>query len=153
MTNAHCARIASLVAAVLFASTCFAEGEKNGGTWIDAGESMIVIPESRKVIAAYSKKLGTWDFAKLDEPLAANEKVANAGKVAAFQTSDSCYAYSADTGKWGRLSLDNNSTSRFQIDSDIVRLTMNDVIYVFGQNSEEWSGVSLVTGLQYEKTQ
>lgn len=124
------------------------------GTWSTQGEVLVVVPSTRTTIAAYSIPKGTWDRVELESPL---EKEANAsisGSLAAFQTKDSVYAFSAETGRWARLKLPVDDSQEpvaaaFAIHDKMVRVTTHDQadkIYVFSVNSIEWSGIDLNSG-------
>jgi hypothetical protein len=116
------------------------------GTWIDAGATLVVVPKSRKIIAAYSVPKATWARLEFDPPLEKEVKVANVGALAAFQTKDSVYAFSAATATWGHLKLPMDTKAQFGLDNNKVRVTDGNMLYIFGVNDGAWSGISLDSG-------
>ncbi len=140
----------SIALATSLASFAFAQEDPQlndeAGTWIDAGATLVVVPKSRKIIAAYSVPKATWDRLEFDSPLDKDVKVANSGALAAFQTKDSVYAFSSATATWGRLKLPMDTKARFGLDTNMVRVTDGNMLYIFGVNDGAWSGISLDTG-------
>ncbi len=116
------------------------------GTWIDGGATLVVVPKSRKIIAAYSVSKATWARLEFDPPLEKEVKVAVGGALAAFQSKDSVYAFSAATATWGRLKLPLDTKARFTLDNNMVRVTDGNTLYIFGVNDVAWSGISLDSG-------
>ena len=119
---------------------------QNEGMWIADTNSLVVVPKSRKTIAAYSVPKAVWAHVKFDTPLPPAVNVVVSGDFVAFQTKTSVYAFSAATAIWCRQDLKGKSPGKFYVAINMIRVRDGDLLYVFGVNSKAWSGVSLATG-------
>ncbi len=120
------------------------------GIWIDAGQIIVVIPESRDVIAAYSIPTSRWRQVKLERPLPSDNSVVAGRNVVAFQTDDSVYAFSAGGATWARQMISKNSSGKISVSTHHVQFVDGNNYYIMGSRATEWSGVSLVNGMYAE---
>jgi len=119
------------------------------GSQVELSDVIVVVPESRTSVAAFSVSNSLWANVALDSPLEENVEVVVVGELAAFQHKSTIFAFSGLTGKWARLALPDGSTARLSFGGNgYVRVLDAKSLYVFGRNAEAWSGVSLSTGKQ-----
>jgi len=65
--------------------------------------------------------------------------------LAAAKIGNVIYAYSAKTASWSKITL-SDSNAIFEFHGRTVNVRDGDSLYVFGINSQAWSGIDLVTG-------
>ena len=124
---------------------------KNTGTWLSNSSVIVVFPKSGAGLAAYSCRKGEWGKVLFDKPLdtgAYAATIVDSGlgeSVAAVQTADSIYAFSADAAKWGRLKLPAGAKATPIVNADIVEVLDGNCFYVFGPDAT-WSGINLDNG-------
>ena len=141
--------LALTVLAALQGIAVFAEDSAQSapaGVWIDGGNVIVVVPRSRDLISAYSIPRGKWHQVQLDTPLPPEQHVAVAGNMAAFQTHDAIYGFSAysETG-WCKLPIGSDDKT-FLIDNDQVQFNNQQQFCIFGAYAKGWSRIDLDTG-------
>lgn len=117
---------------------------------IHSQQLVVVVPESRDQLMAYSMTTNTWS--KIPISVKADQRILPtvSSTMAACQLGQSIYAYSSVAGKWAELKLPEDRKARFEVGTDRVNVvTKTDSInqfFVFGINNGAWSGVDLKTG-------
>ncbi|WP_417384390.1 hypothetical protein [Gimesia sp.] len=117
---------------------------------IHSQQLIVVVPESRDQLMAYSMTTNTWR--RIPISVKADQKILPtvSTTLAACQLGQSIYAYSSVADKWAVLKLPEESHARYEVGNDRVNaVTKTDSInqfYIFGLNTGAWSGVDLNNG-------
>jgi hypothetical protein len=117
--------------------------------WVMGGQMYVVIPADRKSIIAFSTATSKLSRLTLDRPLPDDAKPVVASKVAAIQAGRTVYAIGATGNCWARLDLPADGL-HFAVDSESIRVSDDDIFYVFASGSTEWAGVDLNNGTVLE---
>ncbi len=108
-------------------------------------ELQVVVSESRKVIAAYSRKTATWSHIELTSPLEKDSVVFGAAVVVCTTDEEVC-AFKAETGKWTVLKLRDDAQPVAKI-GHWIEVIDRDHLYTFGFDAIRWSGVDVKSGI------
>lgn len=117
---------------------------------IHSQKLVVVVPESRDQLMAYSMTTNTWS--KIQISVKADQKILPtvSSTMAACQLGQSIYAYSSVAGKWAVLKIPEDSHTRYEVGDDRINaVTKTDSInlhFVFGANNGAWSGIDLNNG-------
>ncbi|TWU10291.1 hypothetical protein Pla52o_57470 [Novipirellula galeiformis] len=114
-------------------------------TWVVGGQMYVVIPADRKSIFAFSTATSRLSRLTLDTPLPDDAKPVIASNVAAIQAGRTVYAIGATGNRWARLDLPADGL-HFVVDSESIRVSDDDVFYIFASGSTDWVGVDLNNG-------
>ena len=115
------------------------------GVWVKGGQLYVIIPADRKSICAFSTATSKLSRVTLDDALPADVFPSVASKVAAVQAGRTVFAIGISGNRWGRLDLPEDGLS-YAIDDESVRVSNDDLFYVFGPGSTDWSGIDLRSG-------
>jgi len=115
------------------------------GSWVVGDQIYVVIPADRKSIYAFSTFTSEFSRMVLDAPLPADAKPVVGAKVAAIQAGRTIYAIGANGHGWSRLDLPADGL-HFNVDHDAIRVSNDDVFYIFSSGSKRWAGVDLRNG-------
>lgn len=113
-----------------------------------------IVPRSRNKLLAFSTITSNWSHTDIAidpgsiKDLKIYPTVGNT--LAACKLGSELHAYSAKNDRWAKLKLPQDRRVNFSIGDNIItayiqtdRITQ---IYVFGEDSQDWSGVDLATG-------
>ncbi len=136
--------IMALVISTVAASAAVAQ--KPEPVWIQDSQVLVVVPENRKVVTAYSCVRGIWSKIKLSTDLDADVKPAVNQGMVALKSGRTIYAYSAQTASWDMIVLRTNTDAMFTIQENAITVKDGHSLYIFGVHAQAWSGVDLRTG-------
>ncbi len=106
---------------------------------------VIVVPRSHTSLAAYSVARNIWTSIDVRSQPSVEIKPALYHGLAAAKVGNVIYAYSGQTASWASLNL-SDTTATFVFQGAAMNVKDGDSLYVFGINSQAWSGIDLVTG-------
>lgn len=115
------------------------------GSWVIGGQLYVVVPADRRSILAFSTATATLSRLALDAPLPDGAEPVVASKVAAIQVGRTVYAIGATGDRWVRLDLPVDGL-QFTVGAESIRVSNDDVFYVFASGSTQWEGVDLHNG-------
>jgi len=132
---------------------CLLDAQEEGqpqtthGSWVGGGDVIVVVPNSRRVVSAFSADTGTWGSIELNVPLAPKSDVIVGHKMAVFETEDCIYAFSAKRAIWDKLPIPEDAVASVRFYSDhIIQVQMAGSLFLYSINSRQWTGRSLATG-------
>ncbi|WP_339733978.1 hypothetical protein [uncultured Gimesia sp.] len=119
---------------------------------IQSIDLIVVSPQSRDKLMAYSMQTNTWDQIAISVEPDQKVEPTVSRNMAACQLGQSIYAYSAKAGVWSRLKLPPESKARLQVGDNAitasVKTKQGSCFYIFGTTLGKWSGIDLATGKQ-----
>ncbi|WP_131282310.1 hypothetical protein [Blastopirellula marina] len=116
----------------------------------EAESILIVIPKSRDCVWAFSTNADNADKVELSTPIPAESSpVVLGSNVAVFIHDGSAYGFSAETGKWGSIKLQEPKEPAIPIvGGKFVAIRNADCIYAFGVKQGTWAKATLSEGSQ-----
>lgn len=137
------------IAVTLAVTTPSAAVPQNGfgnaaGVPVHGGELIVVAPESRDSLAAWSQDSGVWSRIPI-KPKEGDAVVPIVGtRVAAARVGKMVYGYGAEAGKWHWIQTEAGNPP--SVDSSHVTVQDGDWYYALSSKSGRWSGINLKTG-------
>ena len=117
--------------------------------WFLDTDALVVIPEDRQLIAAYSFLNNTWSRLQLESPLSIGIMPKLSGGMVAVRSGLAVHGYSAKIGEWDSLTL-SSKDSAVAMETNCMTVTDNNILFVFGENAGQWSGINLKSGALVE---
>jgi len=122
------------------------EFQLEGSIYLMTSELIVVVPEDRSRLMAYSVKRNTLDEVKIDAEPGTSVVPIVSGSLVAVKVQKTVYGYSAETGAWDRVELPDRSSAEPVVHSSTIGIRVDSTQYIFGKNSKHWIGVDLKNG-------
>ena len=115
--------------------------------WIPGSGPMLpIVSKDRMVLSAYSTETSKWAQMKLESPLPEDVLPTNQSGFVVFQTNDTIYAINAHAGQWARLDFSGKHSKKFDMNHEIVVVSDERGMFVFGRKATKWRGINLENG-------
>ena len=118
-------------------------------SWVSDAHNdvIVVVPESRLIVSAFSVDTGSWGSTALNVPLDPKSNVTVSGKLAVFESNDCIYAFSAKGAHWDKLPIPQGAVATITSYNNYIQVRMDGSIFLYSVNSDKWTGKNLATGL------
>ncbi len=114
------------------------------GVPVSSGSLIVVAPESRDSIVAWSHDSGVWNRIPI-KPKPQDAIVPIVGNdVAAIRVGKMVYGYGAESGKWHWIKTEAGNAP--SVGNRSVTVSDGDWYYAFSAKAGKWSGLNLKTG-------